>query len=147
MYELSEFGGATPKVPPNGNPSPALSTRTARIARTTRQINGAIIFPKQSLPLWGPSYTLLIRLRDIGLASRRRPSFLSYVCSAVHFLDSALFKMLLWPPGNSKLRSASFVSKSQVPHFCHTSLLIFTFSKCVISLRPLFSSRSFQKRQ
>ena len=40
----SEFGGAKPKVPPNGNPSPAPSTRTARTARTTRQINGAKSF-------------------------------------------------------------------------------------------------------
>ena len=29
-----------------------------------------------------------------------------------------------------------------VAHFCHTSLLIFTFSNCVISLRPLLSSKS-----
>ena len=39
---ISEVGGAKPKVPPTGNPSPAPSTRTARTARTTRQINGAI---------------------------------------------------------------------------------------------------------
>ena len=44
MQIRSEFGGAKPKVPPNGNPSPAPSTRTARIARTTRQINGARSF-------------------------------------------------------------------------------------------------------
>ena len=31
-----------------------------------------------------------------------------------------------------------------VAHFCHTSLLIFTFSNCVISLRPLLSSKSFK---
>ena len=29
-------------------------------------------------------------------------------------------------------------------HFCHTSLLIFTFSNCAISLRPLLSSTSFK---
>ena len=87
---------------------------------------------------------LINSLGSSSLAPRRRPSFLSHVCSAVHFLDSALFKMLLWAPGNSKLRTRSFVSKSQVPHFCHTSLLIFTFSKSVISLRPLLSSKSFK---
>ena len=31
-----------------------------------------------------------------------------------------------------------------VAHFCHTSLLIFTFSNCVISLRPSLSSKSFK---
>ena len=31
-----------------------------------------------------------------------------------------------------------------VAHFCHTSLLIFTFSKCAICLRPLLSSKSFK---
>ena len=31
-----------------------------------------------------------------------------------------------------------------VAHFCHTSLLIFTFSNCAISLRPLLSSTSFK---
>ena len=47
-----------------------------------------------------------------GLASRRRPSFLSHVCSDIHILDSALFRMLLWPPGNSQLRTASSLSGS-----------------------------------
>ena len=31
-----------------------------------------------------------------------------------------------------------------VAHFCHTSLLIFTFSNCVISLWPPWSSKSFK---
>ena len=31
-----------------------------------------------------------------------------------------------------------------VAHFCHTSLLIFKFSNCVISLWPLWSSTSFK---
>ena len=31
-----------------------------------------------------------------------------------------------------------------VAHFCHTSLLIFTFSNCAISLRPSLSSKSFK---
>ena len=31
-----------------------------------------------------------------------------------------------------------------VAHFCHTSLLIFTFSNCAIALRPLWSSKSFK---
>ena len=42
-----------------------------------------------------------------SFSERGRPSFLSHVCSAVHILDSALFRMLLWPPGNSQLRTAS----------------------------------------
>ena len=39
---VSEVGGENRSMrSPTGNPSPAPSTRTARIARTTRQINGA----------------------------------------------------------------------------------------------------------
>ena len=44
VLRVSDFGGAEPKIPPNGNPSSAPSTRTARTARTTRQINGAKSF-------------------------------------------------------------------------------------------------------
>ena len=51
-------------------------------------------------------------LRYIGLASRWRPSLLSHVCSDIHILDSTLSRMLLWPPGNSQLRSTSSLSGS-----------------------------------
>ena len=43
---------------------------------------------------------------QVGLASRRRPSLLSHVSSAVQNLDSALLRMLLWPPKKSTLESA-----------------------------------------
>ena len=42
-----------------------------------------------------------------------------------------------------RLWFASFAVR-QPPHFCHKSLLIFTFTNCVISLRPLLSSKSFK---
>ena len=43
QFSKSEVGGEnrSEAEAPTGNPSPAPSTRTARIARTTRQINGA----------------------------------------------------------------------------------------------------------
>ena len=78
------------------------------------------------------------------LASRRRPSLLSHVSSAVQNLDSALLRMLLWPPGKSTLRTASFVSKSQVSQNLAVVPAILKMRHCVILLRPLLSSKSFK---
>ena len=77
------------------------------------------------------------------LASRRRPSLLSHVSSAVQNLDSTRFRMLLWLPKKSTLRSTSCLS------------LIARASKCCcspchtqnekvrhLSIRPLLSSKS-----
>ena len=83
-------------------------------------------------------------LAPTGLASRWRPSFLSHVVSAVHILDSALFRMLLWPPGNSQKRTAPFVSKSQVSQNLAVVPAILKMRNCAISLRPLLSSKSFK---
>ena len=63
-------------------------------------------FPKQSLPLRGPSYESLNSLEIIGLASRWGRRSLQPNCGAVDFVDSALFRILLWLHGNSTLRTA-----------------------------------------
>ena len=51
-------------------------------------------------------------------------------------------RMLLWLPKKYQKRSACRSSRSTSAHFCHMSLLIFTFSKYAISLWPLLSSKS-----
>ena len=101
-------------------------------------------FPKQSLPLWGPSYTLLIRWsllvsprgEDVVVFSETAAPF-SF--SIRHFSESCC--------GCSETHNYVLhhpCSDPWVVHFCHMSLLIFTFSNCVISLRPLWSSTSFK---
>ena len=48
---------------------------------------------------------------------RRRPSFLSHVGSDFNILESFIFRMLLWLPGKSTLRStswSSFIAKTKV---------------------------------
>ena len=75
-------------------------------------------------------------------ASRRRPSLLSHVSSAVQNLDSVLLRMLLGPRKNPLWKVRHRCPDPWVAHFCHTSLLIFTFWKYAIFLRPLLSSKS-----
>ena len=48
----------------------------------------------------------------VGFASRRRPSLLSHVSSAVQHLDSALLRLLLWPLKKSTLETGSSLAGS-----------------------------------
>ena len=59
-------------------------------------------------------------------------------------LESALFRILLWLQGDSKSRSAPFVSKSQVPQNLAVAAAILKMRKCAILLRPFLSSKSFK---
>ena len=78
---------------------------------------------------------LINSLGYLGLASRWRPSFLSHVVGAVHILDSALSRMLLWPPGNSQLRTASSLFGSMAGTFLsHVLAILYIFE-----VRHLFS--------
>ena len=69
-------------------------------------------------------------------------SFFSLVLANINNLNLTISKCCCGPRKSPKYVLRHPCSDPWVAHFCHTSLLIFTFRNCAISLRPLLSSKS-----